>query len=136
MSKIEIPEEKLAGISERIKAMISDSIILVALLFLITYIFSLFNYIPDNVRIIAFAFIFILYDPILTSAFGGTLGHMAFGVRVKRENNLNRNIPFIFAFIRYLVKISLGWISLITVSTNIKHKAIHDYIVGSVVIYS
>jgi uncharacterized RDD family membrane protein YckC len=105
-------------------------------MFVASYIFSLFESVPDNARIIAFVFIFLLYDPIFTSLFGGTIGHMMLGIRVKRESDEQKNILFHKAILRYLVKVLLGWVSLLTVSGNKKRKAIHDFLVGSVVVYA
>jgi len=68
--------------------------------------------------------------------FGGTIGHFLIGIRVKRERKPEKNIIFPFALIRFVVKATLGWISLLTVSNNLKRKAIHDHMIGSVVIYS
>jgi uncharacterized RDD family membrane protein YckC len=61
---------------------------------------------------------------------------MMLGLRVKRESDENRNILFPLAIVRYIVKASLGLVSLLTVSGNVKRKAIHDYLVGSVVVYA
>jgi uncharacterized RDD family membrane protein YckC len=129
-------EEHYPGILVRIKAIAADSIVIIILMFCAAYIFSLFEYVPDNARIIAFVFIFLLYDPLFTSIFGGTLGHMLLGIRVKRESDEKRNILFPLAVLRYIVKAFLGWISLLTVLSNEKRKAIHDYLVGSVVVYA
>ena len=123
------------GVSTRVKAVVTDSIILVIFIVGATYFFESFKNVPDFARILAFIFIFLLYDPLLTSTLGGTIGHMIFGIRVKRETNQDKNILFPLAIIRYLVKVLLGWISLLTVSGNKKGKAIHDIIVKSVVIY-
>jgi len=127
--------ENYPGVANRVKAVVSDSIIMLIFVIIVTYAFSVFENVPDNARIIAFIFIFFLYDPIFTSVFGGTIGHMMFGLRVKREKDQMKNILFPLAIIRFLVKVSLGWISLLTVSGNKKRKAIHDYLVGSVVVY-
>jgi len=127
--------ENYPGVAIRVKAVVSDSIVMLILIIIVTYAFSVFENVPDNARIIAFIFIFFLYDPIFTSVFGGTIGHMMFGLRVKREKNQMKNILFPLAIIRFLVKVSLGWISLLTVSGNKKRKAIHDYLVGSVVVF-
>ncbi len=128
-------EENYPGIFERLKAIVTDGIILVVFMFVVAHIFSLYENVPDNARIIAFVFIFLLYDPIFTSLFGGTIGHMIIGIRVKRESNELRNILFPLAILRYVVKALLGWISMITIARNIKGKAIHDIVVGSVVVY-
>ncbi|WP_321289561.1 RDD family protein [uncultured Sunxiuqinia sp.] len=123
------------GVSTRVKAVVTDSIILVIFIVGATYLFESFDNVPDFARIVAFIFIFLLYDPLLTSTLGGTIGHIIFGIRVKRETNQDKNILFPLAIIRYLVKVLLGWISLLTISGNKKGKAIHDIIVKSVVIY-
>jgi uncharacterized RDD family membrane protein YckC len=127
--------ENYPGVSDRVKAILADSMVIIIFMFVAAYTFSIFNYVPDNARIIAFIFIFVLYDPIFTSLFGGTIGHFMIGLRVKREKNQMKNILFPMAIIRFFVKVLLGWISLLTVSGNKKRKAIHDYLVGSVVVY-
>lgn len=129
-------EEKYPGVLDRVKAMVTDGIVVVVLILGITYIFSYFEKVPDNAKIIAFVFIFLLYDLIFTSLFGGTIGHMLIGIRVKREINEEKNILFPLAILRFLVKVLLGWISLLTVTSNKKRKAIHDYLIGSVVVYA
>jgi uncharacterized RDD family membrane protein YckC len=58
----------------------------------ISYIFSLFENVTVSAKIIAFVFIFFLFDPIFTCTFGGTLGHMLLGIRVKRESDKTKNI--------------------------------------------
>jgi uncharacterized RDD family membrane protein YckC len=129
-------EENYPGVFDRVKAIAADGAVIIILMFAAANVFSLFESVPDNARIGAFVFIFLLYDPIFTSIFGGTIGHMMLGLRVKRESDENRNILFPLAIVRYIVKASLGLVSLLTVSGNVKRKAIHDYLVGSVVVYA
>jgi len=129
-------EDNYPGVFDRIKAITADGVMVVVFMFVASYIFSLFKTVPDNARIIAFVFIFLLYDPLFTSIFGGTIGHMIIGIRVKRQSDEKKNILFPLAILRYIVKVSLGWVSLLTVSANAKRKAIHDYLVGSVVVYA
>ena len=128
-------EKNYPGIFDRVKAIMADSLVIIVFMFVASYVFSLFESVPDYARIIAFVFIFLLYDPLFTSTFGGTIGHMMLGIRVKRESNEQKNILFPLAILRYIVKAFLGVISLLTVSSNEKNKAIHDYLVGSVVVY-
>lgn len=123
------------GVIDRVKALMADSAVLLLLMVVFSFVFSCFQAVPDEVRIMSFAIIFFLYDPILTSLFGGTLGHMAIGIRVKREKDQRKNIAFPLAVIRFLIKSSLGWISLLSVTFNIKKRAIHDFISGSVVVF-
>lgn len=126
--------EVYAGLFDRVKAIIIDSIVLIIFMVIITDIFSLFQDLSDHLRIVAFIFIFLLYDPLCISLFGRTIGHMLIGISVKRENNSNKNISFPLAFIRYVVKALLGWISLLTIMSNEKRQAIHDSMVKSIVI--
>ncbi len=128
-------EENYPGVLDRVKAIMTDGIVIIIFIFTISYVFSLFESVPDNARIIAFVFIFLLYDPLFTSIFGGTIGHMIIGLRVKRESNEQKNVLFHLAILRYIVKALLGGISLLTISGNKKSKAIHDFLVGSIVVY-
>ena len=120
---------------DRFKAVFADSLILVILMKIITDIFSLFDNVPDISRAIAFIFIFFLYDPLFISIFGGTIGHRINGIRVKKETDTSKNISFPMAVIRFIIKTSLGWVSMLTVPSNEKKKAIHDNLVNSIVIY-
>lgn len=123
-----------ASLPDRVQAAVIDSIVLIALVYGISEIFLLFNDVHQTIRIGAFVLVFILYDPILTSTFGGTIGHSKSGITVKREDNHERNIHFLSAIIRFVCKALLGWISLLTVTGNEKRKAIHDHLVESVVL--
>lgn len=127
-------KKKYAILPDRIKAVVIDSIILIALMFAVTEIFALFEVVPNFFRIMAFIFIFVLYDPILTVKYGATVGHSFSNIVVKNEKDHTKNITFPKALIRFLVKFSLGWISLVTVTGNEKRKAIHDFAAGSIVI--
>jgi len=132
---MEKPKKDYPLLLDRFKAVFADSIILVILMKIITDIFSLFDNVPDISRAIAFIFIFFLYDPLFTSIFGGTIGHRINGIRVKKETDTNKNISFPMAVIRFIIKTSLGWVSMLTVPNNEKKKAIHDNLVNSIVIY-
>ena len=123
-------------IFERVKAIVIDGLVVFVLMFLVSWIFSVLESVSDRTRISAFVFLFLLYDPIFTSLFGGTIGHMIIGIRVKRDSNEQKNILFPLAILRYIVKAFLGWISLLTITSNIKGKALHDFLVGSVVVYA
>lgn len=120
---------------ERIKAVFVDMLVLIFLMFIFSTIFSSFESVPNELRIGAFVFIFLLYDPMFTSFFGGTIGHMLIGIRVKQSENKEKNINFFAALLRFLCKSALGWISLLTVSSHKEKKAIHDSVVNSVVVY-
>jgi uncharacterized RDD family membrane protein YckC len=128
-------EQEYPGVLARVKAVIVDGGILLLMMVGASMAFAAFGEVPESAKIVAVIFTFILYDPLLTSLFGGTLGHMLIGIRVKRESDEEKNILFTSAVVRFLLKGLLGWISLLTVMGNERRKAIHDYVAGSVVVY-
>ncbi|MFZ6052041.1 RDD family protein [Halocola ammonii] len=132
---MESTETFYPGVSDRVKAVFTDSFMVVLMIIATTLLFEAFEIETVKPRIYALVFIFFLYDPIFTSLFGGTIGHMTMKIRVKRLNNQNKNIIFPLALIRFLVKTLLGIVSLLTVSGNKKARAIHDMASGSVVVY-
>jgi len=123
-----------ASIQDRIKAAVIDSIIIIVALFMTSELFALFDSIPNYIKIVVSIIVFILYDPLLTSLKGGTIGHTLSKITVRKDEKLDENISFPRALIRFVLKALLGWISLITISGNEKKKAIHDYAANSVVI--
>ncbi|HAS44435.1 MAG TPA: RDD family protein [Microscillaceae bacterium] len=129
-------EDQYTGLLERVKAVFVDSLVLVFSMVVFTQIFSIFEQVPDIARILAFTLIFVLYDPLCVSFFAGTLGHRVIGIQVKDVQNETKNIGFLLALIRFTVKVLLGWISLLTITGNVKRRAIHDMVAGSVVVYT
>lgn len=129
MKKIDYP-----GVFSRVKAATIDSIVLILFMVLATDLFSRFENVPNYARMIAFVFIFILYDPLMVALFGSTIGHRMNNLKVQRFDN-GKNINFGLAIIRFLIKATLGWISFFTVSTSKNRQAIHDSIVNSIVVY-
>ena len=123
------------GIIERMKALISDSVVIVCLMLSVGVIFSNIENVPNEARMIVFVIIFLIYDSLFTSLFGGTIGHLLIGIRVRRDDESNKNIIFPMAILRYCIKAGLGWVSLLTISRNLKGKAIHDLAVNSIVVY-
>jgi uncharacterized RDD family membrane protein YckC len=126
--------KKLPTVSERIKAASLDTFVIILLMVVVSQIFSAFNEVKNEFRAAAFVLV-ILYEPITTSLWGGTIGHYIFGIRVRRNKNRFKNILFPVALIRFALKISLGWLSLLTVNSHKEKKAIHDSITGSIVVF-
>ena len=104
------------------------------MMYIISQVFAGFDSIPNFVKIITSVIIFLLYDPLLTSLNGGTIGHSLSKIGVRKDEGLNNPISFPVAIIRFILKVLLGWISLITISGDKKKKAIHDNAAKSVVV--
>ncbi|MDC9722596.1 MAG: RDD family protein [Urechidicola sp.] len=122
------------GVFLRVKAAIIDSIVIILFMAVTTDLFSRFENVPDYAKMIAFTLIFILYDPLMVSLFGSTIGHRISNIKVQRLEN-GKRINIGLAIVRFLIKATLGWISFFTVSTSEKRQAIHDSIVSSIVVY-
>lgn len=93
---------------------------------------------PEVGRPIAFGFyilIALLYEPLMLVFFSGTIGHKSLGIQVKSFNNQTQNINFVQGIQRNLVKLSLGWLSFITIGFGDDHRAIHDLAGKSIVLY-
>lgn len=120
---------------KRIQALLIDFLLILVSMVLLSQLFSFIKEIPDGLRMGAFVAIFFLYDPFLTAAFGGTLGHRIVGIRVRKASAENENIHFFGALLRFVCKSFLGWISLLTVTGNQRKRAIHDMVSGSVVTF-
>ena len=127
-------EIKYAILPSRVKAAIIDSIIIIGSMLLFSEILSNFDSVPNYVRIILFVFIFFVYEPLFITLYGGTIGHSKAGITVRKEKNPEKKINFISAIVRFSFKLFLGWLSFLTIGFNKEHKAIHDYIVNSIVI--
>lgn len=125
---------KYGKLMSRVKAVIIDSLVIMGLGLLATFLLNKFENTPDSARLIAFLFVFFLYDPTFTSLFGGTLGHLIIGLTVRRESDESKKMFFPLAIVRFITKALLGWISLLTISSNDKRRAIHDLVANSVVI--
>lgn len=118
----------------RIKAVFIDSIIIIGIMYAASEIFGLFESVPNYFRVIVFLFVFLFYDPLFTSIYGGTIGHSYNGIGVRRDDSTNRKISFPMALLRFVFKSLLGWLSFLTIGGNDKKKAIHDFVANSVVV--
>lgn len=127
-------EKNYALLPDRIKAAFIDSIVLIAAMYGASEILNLFDNVPNSVKIIIALVLFVLYDPFFTSYFGGTIGHSYSNIYVAKDSDSTKKISFPMAVLRYILKVSLGWLSLLTVTGNKEKKAIHDLAASSVVL--
>ncbi|WP_299557052.1 RDD family protein [Seonamhaeicola sp.] len=127
-------KKKYANLFPRVKAAIIDGIVLIVLMYLATWILDAIGEVPNYARIVVFIFVFLLYEPILVAYFGASVGHFFNDIMVKRESNEAKNIILPKAIFRFVFKFFLGWVSLLTIRSDKKGKAIHDFVGGSVVL--
>jgi uncharacterized RDD family membrane protein YckC len=122
-------------ITKRVRAIFLDGFILIGLMTLSAIVFSVLDPVPNAIPM-CLLLLFFLYDPILVSVFGGTIGHICNGMRVKDFNNQLKNLSFTKALWRFLVKSFWGWVTYIPALNGEHGRAIHDKFSGSIVIYA
>lgn len=75
----------------------------------------------------------VLYDPVMVSRLGGTMGHRAVNLRVvDAESGLR--VGFVRAFVRFLLKTILGAASFVFMVVTRRHQAFHDVVSRSAVV--
>jgi len=118
----------------RIKALFIDVLIMLMVFTVTTLLIDAFGEIPNFVRGFILIFMLYLYDPVLTSLTGSSLGHKVMKLKVRRYDNPENKISLGRAFLRFLVKGLLGWLSFLTVTGNKRKRAIHDLVSGSIIL--
>jgi uncharacterized RDD family membrane protein YckC len=126
-------DEKYPELRVRFQSTFMDGILVIVLMYIFAAILEKFQDVPDWVRIALFAGIFIVYEPV-SMALGCTLGNYVNKIRVRKNSDSTKRINILQALVRYPVKVGLGWISFLTISSNPKRRAIHDLLSGSVMI--
>ncbi|MCP4271564.1 MAG: RDD family protein [Gammaproteobacteria bacterium] len=117
----------------RIRAVLIDSAIAILVLYSWWMTLPLFD---DHSTFIKLAYPFIIWvvlDPIMVSRAGYTPGHYVMGLMVQ-DAGTAKNIGLLRAILRSLLRTLTGWWSFIFVLTTNKHQALHDLLVGTVVV--
>lgn len=125
-------EEKYPTISTRMQSSFIDGIFVIVLMYIMSMLMDNFPYVYDEIRVFLFVLILLL-DPICVSL-GCTLGNYMMGIRVRKMDDTSKRIDFFQALFRYPIKVILGSISFLTIHSNPKRRAIHDFASGSVMI--
>jgi len=126
-------EEKYPLLIERFQSTFIDTLLIILLIFAFTNLLEKFDNVPNWVRIVLFACLFIGYEPICMTV-GCTPGNYIKKIRVRKYSDSTKRINFFQAITRYPIKVFLGWISFLTINSNPKRRAIHDLVSGSVMI--
>jgi uncharacterized RDD family membrane protein YckC len=126
-------ELEYPSLSDRVQSTFIDTLFILILMFITASILDRYQDPPDWIRIVLFFILWGVYEPLCTTM-GFTFGNYIKSIRIRRVSNPNRKINLIQALFRYLLKISLGWISFITIHFNEQKRAIHDLAAGTVMI--
>ena len=126
-------EVEYPSILRRYFSTLIDGLFIVGMLILWSYILDNDNSAVQKIRIGIILFMFFVYEPIFTTYFC-TLGQKITGIRIRKFSTRSR-ISLIQAYLRIIVKIFLGIFSFFTIPFTKNKRAIHDFAVGSLVIY-
>ena len=126
-------EEEYPSLLERLQSSFIDTLIIILLMIVFSNMLDHFSNVPDWIRILMFAFVFIIYEPLFMT-FGCTAGNYIKRIRVRKNDHPSQKINILQAVIRYPIKLALGWISFLTINSNYSRRAIHDLACGSVMI--
>ena len=121
------------SLSDRVQSTFIDSIVIVILMLISASLLEKYENAPDWIRIALFFGIWGVYEP-LCITLGGTVGNYFKGIRVRKQGQESQKINFLQAFFRYVLKMTLGWLSFLSIHTNKERRAIHDFAAGSVMI--
>jgi hypothetical protein len=116
-----------------VRAFVIDWIII--MLLLISALFAAVSANSDRIgRILGFTFvgIFLLYEPLLVSFTGSTVGHYLTNLRVV-DDRTRGNVGLPKAAARLVIKTLFGIYSFITMAATSRHQAVHDVMTRSTV---
>lgn len=120
----------------RIKALFIDLLILLLVFSSASLLIDFVGSFPNFIRGSILVFMVYLYDPVLTSFTGSTIGHKVMKLRVAKYANPEKRISLPIAMLRFIIKASLGWVSFLTVMGNNRKRALHDLMSGSIILTS
>jgi uncharacterized RDD family membrane protein YckC len=126
-------EPSYARFSRRLKGLLIDWIMFVLLMAGALVLASAMR--SDSIgRYLGFSAItiFLLYEPVLVSVTGGTIGHYLTNLRVV-DDRTKGNVGLLKAFARFAIKTLLGWYSFISMGFTRRHQAVHDLMTFSTV---
>lgn len=122
----------------RIKSMLIDGLAIIAIMTVMSIVLESFEFVSDTTRMICLALV-ILYEPVFISL-GGTIGQRLMGVHVGNFSSFKSGKPkhslnIGYSIFRYIVKLLLGWVSLLTIHSSSYGQAIHDKVGNSIVTF-
>ncbi|TMI73325.1 MAG: RDD family protein [Bacteroidetes bacterium] len=130
-------EPQYPDLKTRIQSAFVDGILMILLMFATAWILDKAGIGDEEetglIKGIIFVGIWGIYEP-LSTTLGATLGNYLMKIRVRKAGSLEKKINIIQAFIRFIFKFSLGWLSFLTMHFNGQRRAIHDFVAGSVMV--
>lgn len=131
--QIPLDQPQYARFSRRLRGMFIDwTITLIAIFGAMAIATSVRNDDVSRALGIAVVIVLALYEPVLVSRAGGTIGHYLTNLRVVDEGH-GGNVGFLKAVARFIIKGLIGWYSFIVMAATRRNQAIHDLVTRSTV---
>jgi uncharacterized RDD family membrane protein YckC len=127
------PAPRYARFSRRLRGIVLDWIIAMVVMFGAVLVATTVRS-DDFARALGILVVvaLLLYEPVLVSLTGGTLGHYFTNLRVVDERD-GGNVSFLKACARLVIKGLLGWYSFIIIAATRRNQAVHDLVTRSTV---
>lgn len=125
---------RYATFTRRARAVLIDAAVLYAAFTIVVILADLASDLPGSGPLawLALFCIFVLYEPVLVSLRGATIGHAAKDLVIVADET-GRPPSFARALVRYLGKIPLGVFGFVTTVTSPRHQAAHDMLAHTTV---
>jgi len=117
---------------KRVQSVFIDTLLIIIAMVIISAVLSNISATPDWVRIALFVFLFGVYEPVFIAYTKGTIGNRLMGLQVRQFTNDSKRLNILQSYVRFILKLFLGWLSFITMHFNVERRAIHDMAGNSV----
>jgi hypothetical protein len=127
------PSPLYARFSRRMRGIVIDWIIAMVVLFGAVMLASASgnSAVSRTLGYLVIAFL-LLYEPVLVTLTGGTVGHWASNLRVV-DDRTGGNVSFAKALARLVIKAVLSWYSFVILAATRRNQAVHDLLTRSTV---
>lgn len=119
----------------RIKAALLDAVVVFLIFVIVSFAIDSAGGAPSWLRILIFVGGVYLYEPLMISMLGGTLGHKFVGLKVMRFSDQQKRLNPLIACLRFIIKYFLGFISIWFCYAREDKRALHDLVCDSHVVF-
>lgn len=119
----------------RVKAAVVDIVVVLLIFVIASYAIDSVGGAPSWLRILILVGALYLYEPLMITMQGGTLGHTLMGLKVARFSDHRKKLNLLIAGLRFVIKYFLGTISILFCYIRKDNRALHDLICDSHVIF-
>jgi uncharacterized RDD family membrane protein YckC len=117
----------------RVRAYLIDQLVMLAVFALWLFLLPWMDGFTPTQKIFALVAAMLLAEPCLVSLTGGTIGHHLMCLRI-RDARSDRNLGLVRAAVRAVLRLMLGWLSVLFILLTRRRQALHDVLTGSLVV--